>query len=65
MSLPIPPTVTPPPDTETDLATLLAEPAAPIWYRRPALWLSVLLLALAAAGLWVWQDRQTASAAST
>jgi HlyD family secretion protein len=63
MSLPIPPTVTPPPDTETDLATLLAEPAAPIWYRRPALWLSVLLLALAAAGLWVWQDRQTASAA--
>ncbi|NJM11965.1 MAG: efflux RND transporter periplasmic adaptor subunit [Synechococcaceae cyanobacterium SM1_2_3] len=63
MSLPIPPTVTPPPDTETDLATLLAEPAAPIWYRRPALWIGVLLLALAAAGLWVWQDRQTASAA--
>ena len=63
MSLPIPPTVTPPPDTETDLATLLAEPAAPIWYRRPALWIGVLLLALAAAGLWYWQDRQTASAA--
>ena len=63
MSLPIPPAVTPPPDTETDLATLLAEPASPVWYRRPALWMSVLLLALAAAGLWVWQDRQAASAA--
>jgi HlyD family secretion protein len=42
---------------------LLAEPASPVWYRRPALWLSVLLLALIAAGLWYWQDRQTASAA--
>ncbi len=63
MNLPIPPTVTPPPDTETDLATLLAEPASPVWYRRPALWMSVLLLALAAAGLWYWQDHQAASAA--
>ena len=63
MSLPIPPAVTPLPGTETDLATLLAEPASPVWYRRPALWLSVLLLALIAAGLWYWQDRQTASAA--
>ena len=63
MNLPIPPTVTPPPDTETDLATLLAEPASPVWYRRPALWMSVLLLALAAAGLWYWQDRQAASTA--
>ncbi len=63
MSLPISPAVTPTPGPETDLATLLAEPASPVWYRRPALWLSVLLLALAAAGLWVWQDRQTASAA--
>lgn len=63
MNLPIPPTVTPPPDTETDLATLLAEPASPVWYRRPALWMSVLLLALAAAGLWYWQDRQTTNAA--
>ncbi len=63
MSLPIPPAVTPPPGPETDLATLLAEPASPVWYRRPALWMSMLLLALIAAGLWYWQDRQTASAA--
>ncbi len=58
MSIPIPAAVTPTPGPETDLATLLAEPASPVWYRRPVLWLSVLLLALAAAGLWYWQDRQ-------
>ncbi|MFZ1640672.1 MAG: efflux RND transporter periplasmic adaptor subunit [Candidatus Contendobacter sp.] len=63
MSIPIPAAVTPTPGPETDLATLLAEPASPVWYRRPVLWLSVLLLALAAAGLWYWQDRQIASAA--
>ena len=66
MSTPIPsPAVAPPPgpDTETDLATLLAEPAAQAWYRRPALWAGVGLLALMAVGLWYWQARQTASMA--
>jgi len=53
----------PPPGTETDLATLLDEPASHAWYRRPALWAGVLLLALVAAGLWWWQARQAASAA--
>jgi len=46
-----------------DLATLLDEPAAHAWYRRPALWAGVLLLALVATGLWWWQVRQAASAA--
>lgn len=55
----------PPPDpaTETDLATLLAEPGSRAWYLRPAWWIGVLLLALTATGLWYWQLRQTASAA--
>lgn len=66
MSTPTPPpSVTSPPDqaSATDLATLLAEPASPTWYRRPVLWAGVLLLALIAAGLWWWQARQAASAA--
>jgi len=58
-------TVAPTPEvcTETDLATLLDEPSSHAWYRRPALWAGVLLLAVAAAGLWYWQARQAASAA--
>ena len=61
------PSRTPPsppgPEQATDLATLLADPAARAWYRRPALWMAVVALALAAAGLWFWQERKTASAA--
>jgi len=53
----------PDPGAETDLASLLAEPASRTWYRRPALWIGVLLLALTAAGLWAWQARRTANAA--
>ncbi len=70
MSTPIPavvaaPAPDPAPTTETeiDLATLLAEPTAPVWYRRPVLWAGLLLLVLIAVGLWVWQERQVASAA--
>jgi HlyD family secretion protein len=48
---------------ETDLAALLDEPAAPAWYRRPAVWTGVALLALVAGGAWWWQARQAASAA--
>jgi len=50
-------------DTETDLGTLLAEPAARPWYRRTSTWAGVLLLGLAAVGVWYWQARQGAAAA--
>ena len=50
-------------DTVVDVATLLDEPASHAGYRRPALWGGLLLLALAAAGVWYWQAAQTASAA--
>ncbi len=70
MSTPIPAVVAAPPpspapttETEIDLATLLAEPAAPVWYRRPALWVGLLLVALMVAGLWYWQELKAASAA--
>jgi len=54
---------TPEVGTETDIATLLDEPASHAWYRRPALWAGVLLLALVAAGLWYWRAQENASAA--
>jgi HlyD family secretion protein len=59
------PPVAPPPesDAKADLAALLAEPAARAWYRRPALWIGILSLVLAGAGLWWWQARRTAAAA--
>jgi HlyD family secretion protein len=47
----------------TDLKTLLAEPAAQRWYRRPLLWSAILLLILLAAGLWYWEKRQADNAA--
>jgi len=66
MSNPIPPATAaqpPGPGSETDIATLLDEPTLRAWYRRPALWAGVLLLALVVAGLWYWQAGRTASAA--
>ncbi len=68
MNTPVPSVAAaPPPATsaETDLASLLAEPASRAWVRRPALWIGVLLLVLIAAGLWTWQARRTANAAPT
>ena len=58
-------TVAPPSetDTKTGLAALLDEPAARAWYRRTALWVSVVILVLAGAGWWWWQDRRAAAAA--
>lgn len=53
----------PGPGSETDIAALLDEPALRAWYRRPALWAGVLVLALIVAGLWYWQAGRTASAA--
>jgi HlyD family secretion protein len=48
---------------ETDITTLLAEPAPRAWYRRPMLWLGFVLLLLTAIGLWYWQARRSANAA--
>jgi HlyD family secretion protein len=66
MNPPIPsPAVAPPsgPDSATDLAALLDEPTLLAWYRRPAVWAGVVLLALVAAGLWYWQASRSANAA--
>jgi len=59
------PSVVPAPSAggATDVAVLLDEPAPRAWYRRPVLWIALLLLALAAAGLWAWQARRIANAA--
>src|SRR5665213_79840 len=51
------------PATEPELGTLLADSGARAWYRRPALWAGLLLLALAGAGYWYWQARRSASTA--
>jgi HlyD family secretion protein len=47
----------------TDIATLLDEPSAKVWYRRPWLWGGLLTLALAGGGLWYWQAQKAANAA--
>jgi len=52
-----------PASQDVDPATLLDEPDKPVWYRRPILWVGVLALLLAGAGLWWWQARQAANAA--
>ncbi len=65
MNTPIPAApVTPPPEAggETDLATLLAEPAPRVWYRRPIVWGGALLLVMTATGLWYWQVERAANA---
>ena len=59
-SLPMKPAISAP---DTDIASLLDEPARQAWYRRPALWISLLVLALGGAGIWYWQLRQVANAA--
>ena len=46
-----------------DLKDLLAEPASRAWYRRPVWWGGIVLLALLAAGVWVWRSRLSAAAA--
>jgi len=47
----------------TDLAALLAEPAARPWYLRRALWTGVVLVLLAGGGVWWWLAAKAANAA--
>jgi HlyD family secretion protein len=64
MSTPTPvPATAPEPTDKSALATLLDEPLARPWYRRPMLWAGVALAVLVAAGLWYWQARNAANAA--
>lgn len=51
------------PATKTDLATLLAEPASRVWYRRPVVWAGMALVLFAAALAWWWLDSRAANAA--
>jgi HlyD family secretion protein len=53
------PTVPPDPD----LATLLAEPIKPVWYRRRSMMVVAAFLLLSAAGLWWWLASRAANAA--
>lgn len=46
-----------------ELSTLLDEPAARAWYRRPVPWLVMLALLLAVVGLWWWRVHAIAQAA--
>ena len=48
---------------DTDVATLLDEPAARAWYRRPMPWLLAGLVVLGAAGAWWWLASRAASTA--
>ncbi len=54
----------PPPEVrdENELAALLDEPTVRLWYRRPILWVSLVLILLLAIGLWYWQVRRIANA---
>jgi HlyD family secretion protein len=64
MTLPATPPPAPSDATgKTDIATLLDEPAARAWYRRPAWWLAVAAAVLAGAALWWWLAAQAASTA--
>ncbi len=63
MSTPTPSGETKPGIADADALDLLADPAARRWWRRPALWIAVVLLILAAFGIYAWQAQKKASAA--
>ncbi|MCD6079279.1 MAG: efflux transporter, family, subunit [Ramlibacter sp.] len=49
-------------NASTLMASLLGSDGERPWWRRPATWGMVLLLAAIAAGLWFWQNKRTADA---
>jgi HlyD family secretion protein len=55
--------VAPATEPDSDLATLLAEPVKPVWYRRRSVMVVAVLLLLSAAGLWWWLANRAANAA--
>ena len=57
-----PATASPAPAT-VDIATLLAEPAARPWYRRPMVWALTVAVLLVAGGIWWWWAQKAANAA--
>ena len=69
MTTPVPavpanvPAQAPEPGGEADLKTLLAEPEARVWYRRPALWGGLVLILLLLLAVWYWRSREAANAA--
>jgi (p)ppGpp synthase/HD superfamily hydrolase len=62
---PPPPTKTAPPADKAALQTLLAEPDAVAWYRRPLWWGVAVAVLLAVGGVWYWQSQKAANAAPT
>ena len=60
-------TTNPPPaaatDAQTDLKTLLAEPASRVWYRRPVTWAIVATVVLATGAAWWWWASRAAGTA--
>jgi HlyD family secretion protein len=46
----------------TDIASLLAEPAPVIWYRRPLVLAGSAMIVLLGVGIWSWQSSRVASA---
>jgi HlyD family secretion protein len=49
--------------TDVKLASLLDEPSARAWYKRPSVWAIAVLAVLAAVGIWWWLDSRAANAA--
>ena len=57
------PTLATQPTDKAALKTLLAEPDAVAWYRRPLWWGAAVVGLLAVGGLWYWQNQKAAHAA--
>lgn len=63
MTTPTTPQVAPSSEEKSKLVALLGEPASKAWYRRPVLWIALVIVALTIGGVWYWQVRKAAEAA--